>query len=581
LTDHRCQALSPNDIPELFLPPPNEFIPVNLEVGKRDAEQPLKRPHLIRETSLSRLWHKKDDRFWVPKATVIVEMRSPVANASPLASVLTSLYSDLVRDALNEFTYAAELAGLNYNFSPATHGLYTTMSGYNDKLATLTHHVLEKVKNLSIDPKRLEVMKEQSKRDWENFSLSQSYQLSDYYARYILTHKQWTVQEKLQELPNATPETLKQHIDDMLSQMHLRILVNGNLYKDEAIKIAEMAEANLGVCTTALTELDDLSLILPPASNSTWALDSPNPNQPNSALSFYLYLGSGLDPRHRVISSLLAQILSEPAFNVLRTQEQLGYIVHCSLWNQAGGTHKGIRIIVQSEKAPNFLEGRVEEFLLSMRQSIQEMPEDVFSEQKVGLEKKWREADKNLAEETNRFWAHIGTGLNDFLRRENDADLLQNVTKQEILDLFSSHVDPSSTSRSKLSVHMRSTKPKPKYVSHAAADIFRTLLQSQGKIKSQASPSDIAHQSSVLLTDFLQSWSAILTEGGLSKDSLSVVLGQLGPILEEHPAIENVPEPPQPGVTYLDDPARFKESLKISEPPMPVVEWGDLPVSRL
>jgi insulysin len=164
--------------------------------------QPLKRPHLIRETSLSRLWHKKDDRFWVPKATVIVEMRSPVANASPLASVLTSLYSDLVRDALNEFTYAAELAGLNYNFSPATHGLYTTMSGYNDKLATLTHHVLEKVKNLSIDPKRLEVMKEQSKRDWENFSLSQSYQLSDYYARYILTHKQWTVQEKLQELPS-------------------------------------------------------------------------------------------------------------------------------------------------------------------------------------------------------------------------------------------------------------------------------------------------------------------------------------------------------------------------------------------
>ena len=40
----------------------------------------------------------------------------------------------------------------------------------------------------------------QIKRDWENFFLGQSYQLSDYYGRYLMNEKQWTILEKLQVL---------------------------------------------------------------------------------------------------------------------------------------------------------------------------------------------------------------------------------------------------------------------------------------------------------------------------------------------------------------------------------------------
>lgn len=37
--------------------------------------QPSKRPTLVRETPLSSLWHKKDDRFWVPRALVMMDLR--------------------------------------------------------------------------------------------------------------------------------------------------------------------------------------------------------------------------------------------------------------------------------------------------------------------------------------------------------------------------------------------------------------------------------------------------------------------------------------------------------------------------
>jgi len=41
----------------------------------------------------------------------------------------------------------------------------------------------------------------QAKREWENFFFGQSYQLSDYYGRYLLSAQQWTLVEKLEELP--------------------------------------------------------------------------------------------------------------------------------------------------------------------------------------------------------------------------------------------------------------------------------------------------------------------------------------------------------------------------------------------
>ena len=37
--------------------------------------QPLKRPLKIRETPLSTLWYKRDDRFWVPKATFMIDIQ--------------------------------------------------------------------------------------------------------------------------------------------------------------------------------------------------------------------------------------------------------------------------------------------------------------------------------------------------------------------------------------------------------------------------------------------------------------------------------------------------------------------------
>ncbi|KAE9396984.1 hypothetical protein BT96DRAFT_823914, partial [Gymnopus androsaceus JB14] len=110
--------------------------------------------------------------------------------------------------------------------------------------------------------------------------------------------------------------------------------------------------------------------------------------------------------------------LTKPAFNVLWTKEQLGYIVSCSYWHLAGDTERGIRIVVQSEKTPGYLESHVKAFLEEMKNTVEAMTLDTFEEQKSGLDKNWIEEDKSLVEEASMFMSQINMGHLDFYKSE-------------------------------------------------------------------------------------------------------------------------------------------------------------------
>ncbi|KAJ7256509.1 Metalloenzyme, LuxS/M16 peptidase-like protein [Mycena haematopus] len=572
------RAQGSNDIKELYLPGPNKFVPTNVEVEKRDVAEPLMRPHLIRETPLSILWHKKDDRFWVPKAHAIIDLRSPFGNASPRAAILTRLYSDVVNDSLTEFAYDASLGMLEYNFVPHSNGLYVAMNGFNDKMSVLVKAVLEKIKGIVVAADRLAVMKEQAKRDLENFFLGQSYALSDYYGRYIVAQQQWTLEKLLKELPSVTAEELQQHIKLLLSEVQLRMLVTGNLHKHEAIKIAEMAEEDLGPSKLTPSELNDHALVLPRASNHTWASTIPNPNQANSALTYYLHLGPIVDQHLRVTSSLLTQILQEPAFNVLRTKEQLGYIVSCSGWLLAGQSEKGLRIVVQSEKRPGYLEDRVEAFLEGMKVTIEDMTPEVFAEHKESLKKRWTEAEKNLTEEVSRLAVYVTNGQWDFLRSQKDAEFIQQVTKEDVLRMFLNDVHPASKTRAKLSIHMQSQKPRQPRVSSAATEAFAVLVREKAVVGlTEAAWNDAPNgEDHPQLPDFVKYWTTILGE----KEGGCELLAMIPDLVSRYPVPGEGEDVARPGVTYITDVEAFKRGLVASVDPGPMEQWGDLPISK-
>lgn len=182
---------------------------------------------------------------------------------------------------------------------------------------------------------------------------------------------------------------------------------------DLSLELPEGASHSWHICIGSFDNMRTCS-----GTNHIWSSPVPNPNEPNSALTYYVHYGSTVDLHLRVVAALLTQILSEPAFDILRTKEQLGYIVGASAWTATGDNETGLRIVVQSERGPVYLENRVEAFLDHMKSVIELMTDEQFAEQKHGLEKKLREVAKNLNEEVSRFWRQIDSGYLDFLRRK-------------------------------------------------------------------------------------------------------------------------------------------------------------------
>jgi len=65
-------------------------------------------------------------------------------------------------------------------------------------------------------------------------------------------------------------------------------------------------------------------------------------------------------------------MMREPAFDELRTKQQLGYVVFVTRWDPNGSI--GLRFLLQSEREPVYLESRVDAFLEAYKLQLAATP---------------------------------------------------------------------------------------------------------------------------------------------------------------------------------------------------------------
>ncbi|KAL4892080.1 Metalloenzyme, LuxS/M16 peptidase-like protein [Aspergillus ambiguus] len=440
-------------LPDLHMPHRNEFVPTRLSVEKKETSEPQKVPKLIRHDDHVRLWFKKDDRFWVPKATVYVTLRNPLVWATPANLVKSRFYCELVRDALVEYSYDAELAGLDYHLSASIFGLDVSVGGYNDKMSVLLEKVLTSMRDLTVNPDRFHIIKERLTRGYKNAEYQQPfYQVGDY-TRYLTAEKNWVNEQYAAELEHIEPEDISCFFPQLLRQNHIEVLAHGNLYKEDALLMTDSVENILKSRPLPQSQWHvRRNIIIPPGSNYIYERTLKDPANVNHCIEYYLFLGNMTDDKLRSKLLLFAQMTDEPAFDQLRSKEQLGYVV----WSGArySATTIGYRVIIQSERTAEYLESRIDAFLTSFRATLQDMSEEEFEGHKRSVINKRLEKLKNLGSETSRFWTHIGSEYFDFLQSESDAANVRLWTKSDMIEFYNQYIDPASSTRGKLSVHL-------------------------------------------------------------------------------------------------------------------------------
>lgn len=398
---------------ELHLPLRNEFIPQRLDVEKKDVQEPSLAPKLIRHEENVRTWFKKDDRFWVPKANVHVCLRSPLVNLTPLNAVLTQLYRELVRDSLDEYSYAAELAGIAYDIQNHAQGLDVVVQGYNDKMSVLLEKVLVSMRDLEVKQERFDVVKERVMRGFKNFEFMEPFRQIGTYSRWLTSQRGWANHELAAELGPITAEDVRAFFPQILRQMHFEILAHGNLYKEDALQMTDLVTSTMRPRTLPATQwLNRRAVVLPEGKEFRFERTLANAENINHCIEYIIYVGWNVDRATRAKILLLSDLTSEPCFDTLRTKEQLGYVVSSGplLYSSVAAW----RVIIQSERDCEYLEQRIDAFMHAYETQLVEMGEEEFEAHKIGLINKRLERLKNLNSETARFWHHVTSEVFDF-----------------------------------------------------------------------------------------------------------------------------------------------------------------------
>jgi len=157
------------------------------------------------------------------------------------------------------------------------------------------------------------------------------------------------------------------------------------------------------------------------------------------------------DTRQNMLLELFSQIINENCYNQLRTQEQLGYIVFSGVRRSNGA--QGLRVIVQSDRHPVYLDQRIESFLDSVNKSLEEMEDDEFKQHVEALATKRLEKPKKMGVRNGRFWSEILSQHYNFNRDEIEVECLRQLTKEDISSFYKQFITDSD-GRRKLSCHV-------------------------------------------------------------------------------------------------------------------------------
>jgi secreted Zn-dependent insulinase-like peptidase len=400
----------------------NPYIPSNLDLISETKDQ---LPVLVTDTDGLRVWHQKSTDFGIPKGKIVISMESEAVNGLAGYS-LAELYTAYIQDQLRQSLYPAYMAGLSFSISPTAEGVSIVVDGYSDKQLELLKTLLSAITVASIDANQLMLVKQQLIRDKQNTK-------REYPFRQIMTHHyadiagRYVPIEQIEILKSVLVAGVEAFVKQLLYEVRVDALVTGNHSDQAARQVASLLEG-FNLKDLASTR----SVVRLPEEDRVREVFVEH----NDAVLLHYIQGDSHSLKERALISLLANIISSPFYNELRTEKQLGYVV--AVFPMHIDRVPGMSFIVQSPVvSESQLQEEFEGFSQHFAKSIQDLTEDGLLVHKKALLVNLEDDPENLNELTARSLKAISLGYNNFDFRERLAQSIKAVNIDDIRDAYS------------------------------------------------------------------------------------------------------------------------------------------------
>ena len=432
---------------DFHYPDANEFIPTDFKVLALGHGSTAVAPHVISTTNKMNVWFKQDQTFKVPKGTIQIAAHLPSSNSDVLTSVLTSLSIELFNEAINDVNYYAQLVGMRATVHTWRDGFVIKVSGYNDKLDVLLEHVLSELFAFKPSESSFESIKYKLLNNWKTFLFKDPFRQIGVQILHLLNDKLYFQDDKIKALEGVTFEQLQRHFRDTIWEegVFAEVLVHGNFDVTKARAIKDTINDSIKHIKPWMEEYDEEKFhlegyVFEPEEVIRYEMSLKDEANINSCIEYYIQIAPNADDlKLRVLTDLFCTVIKEPCFDQLRTKEQLGYVVFSGI--HLGRTSLGFRILIQSERTCDYLQYRIEEFLNSFGNFVNnELTTEDFIKFKHALKNIKLTKLKHLSEETGRLWSSIVDGYYDFDGRTRQVEVLEDITKAEFIEFFNLYI---------------------------------------------------------------------------------------------------------------------------------------------
>jgi len=407
----------------LRLPGPNPFVPSDLSLRALPSE-PLPAPMPLHGTEPMRVFHRQDSTFRQPKCHLLFQIYSPLINRDVESSVKVELWCRCVEESLSEYAYDAQVAGVSYALGLWSGALSIAFAGFSDKLSVLLQAVAQRMRSMVEVPEDIYSIVADSYAD----AIRNAAFHSPPYAQCSMAFNELATEGtsfpsrlRYQAFQSITRAGLRGVAESLFEECHVEAMILGNATASDARSLAsELASClHLGRPLARLPRRAEARL---PAGRTLWTLDSTDADDPNNAVVLRVQLPVGVETE--VMLGLLSSVLAPKFFEVLRTQQQLGYVVQ--LGSSTSSKFAYLVAVVQSEFPPDYVCSRIDAFFEEHLAFVEAaLTEEEFLACRLGLLSELQAEPKNLAEELGRYQRAFINRSFDFERRQRAIDFLE------------------------------------------------------------------------------------------------------------------------------------------------------------
>jgi insulysin len=384
---------------DFALPAQNAHIPSDFSI--KSCPGCPDHPQLV----TSQTWHQFAGQFGLPK--VVVKSKVMLEDSADEV-VLYEMIADHANLLTEELLYQWVLAGYTLTAEAKQTGLELTMSGWSHNF---NQFYAEALSALTKSSPLFPVLKDLQVQLYKSIDTQQPYQVAfELLHRLILKDyvSQW---ERVSRLAALTEEEFQDVLGSFMNKASLEVMAVGNLTPEEARDLRETAASLYDLKTLQFKGVRVARLDKPNTFSETGGLNN------NAIVNYYQF--AQYDPHHWAPVLLLSKLISEASFTVLRTEQQLGYVVFADASRDLGDM--GMFILVQgSYKNPQQMNEVIKDFLAALTidpQDFEDLRDAVVTSLLI--------PDISLDDLTLRLWSEVATNRLEF----DNASLADEVAK--------------------------------------------------------------------------------------------------------------------------------------------------------